>query len=183
MLRAAAAYLAVAWLTVEVASTLFPLFGFGDDAVRVVVIVLATGFVPAMIAAWAFELTPEGFKRDADVDHDSATSRRLTRRVDRLALLALALAVGFFAVDKFVLDPARDARELAVAMEQAREAARSEVAEERRDASIAVLAFQDLSPAGDQGYFADGLAVDLMNQLASVPTLRVTGKSSAFSFK
>ena len=181
--RASAAYVAVAWLIIQVVETLFPVFGLSDDAIRIVIILLAIGFVPAMIFAWAFELTPEGFEREAEVDYDSEVSRRMTRRLDRLFLVALALALGFFAFDKFVLDPARDARELATAMEQAREEGRTEAKEEVRDASVAVLAFQDLSPRGDQQYFGDGLAVDLINQLAEVPELRVTGKTSAFSFK
>jgi TolB-like protein/Tfp pilus assembly protein PilF len=181
--RAGAAYVAVAWFIIQVVETLFPVFGLSDNTIRIVVILLAIGFVPAMISAWAFELTPEGFKREAEVDHDSAVSRRMTRRLDRLFIVALALALGFFVFDKFVLDPARDAQELATAMEQAREEGRTEAEEAVRDASVAVLAFQDLSPRGDQEYFGDGLAVDLINQLAEVPELRVTGKTSAFSFK
>lgn len=181
--RVGAAYVAVSWLIIQVAETLFPVFGLTDTAIRIVVILLAIGFIPAVVAAWAFELTPEGVKREAEVDHDSAVSRRMTRRLDRLFLVALALALGFFVFDKFVLDPARDAREVAAAMEQAREEGRTEAKEEIRDASLAVLAFQDLSRGGDQEYFSDGLAVDLIHQLGNVPALRVTGKTSAFSFK
>jgi len=181
--RAAAAYVAVAWLIIQVVETLFPVFGLSDDAIRTAVILLAIGFIPAMIAAWAFELTPEGFKPEAEVDHDSAISQRMTRQLDRLFLVALALALGFFVFDKFVLDPARDAQELAKATEQAKLEGRTEAAEELRDASVAVLAFQDLSPGGDQEYFGDGLAVDLIDQLGRVAALRVTGKTSAFSFK
>ncbi|UCC14332.1 MAG: hypothetical protein JSW21_13485 [Gammaproteobacteria bacterium] len=181
--RVGAAYVAVSWLIIQVVETLFPVFELSDAAIRVVVIVLAIGFVPALISAWAFELTPEGFKREAEVDHDSAVSRRMTRRLDRLFIVALALALGLFALDKFVLDPARDAEQLATAVEQAREEGRIEAREEVRDASVAVLAFQDLSPGSDQAYFAEGLAVDLINQLGNVPALRVTGRTSAFSFK
>ena len=108
VLRVAAAYVAVAWLVIQVVETLFPVFGLGHVAIRAVVILLAVGFLPAVISAWAFELTPQGFKREADVDHDSPVSRRMTRRLDRFFLVALALAVGYFAFDKFVLDPARD---------------------------------------------------------------------------
>ena len=84
VLRAAAAYVAVAWLVIQVVETLFPLFGFTDAAARAVVIVLAVGFVPAVIAAWAFELTPQGLRREAEVDHDSPASRSNTRRPDRV---------------------------------------------------------------------------------------------------
>jgi TolB-like protein len=181
--RVGAAYVAVAWLIIQVVETLFPVFGLGDGAIRIVVILLAIGFLPAVVSAWAFELTPEGFRREAEVDHDSEVGRRMTRRLDRLFVVALALALGFFAFDKFVLDPARDAAELASATERAREEGRAESRRQVRDNSIAVLAFQDLSPEGDQEYFCDGLAIDLLNQLAGNPDLRVTGKTSAFSFK
>jgi len=183
VVRVGAAYVAVSWLIIQVVETLFPVFGLSDGAIRVVVIVLAIGFIPALISAWAFELTPEGLRREAEVDHDSAVSRRMTRRLDRLFMVALALALGFFALDKFLLDPARDAEQLATAVEQAKEDALMEVREEVRDGSLAVLPFQDLSPEGDQAYFGDGLAVDLINQLGNAPQLRVTGKTSAFSFK
>jgi len=57
--RVAIAYLAVAWLLTEVAGTLFPAFGVPDWGVRFVVILLALGFLPALIISWAYELTPE----------------------------------------------------------------------------------------------------------------------------
>jgi TolB-like protein len=179
----AAAYVAFAWLVIQVVEVLFPVFGLREAAIRVVVILLAIGFLPAVVSAWAFELTPEGFRREAEVDHDSPGSRRMTRRLDRLFIVALALALGFFAFDKFLLDPARDREDLDRAIEQAKQQAEIELRQTVRDRSIAVLAFQDLSARGDQEYFSDGLAVDLINQLGNVPALRVTGRTSAFSFK
>lgn len=68
VLRVAAGYVAISWLVIQVVETLFPMFGLTEAAARGVVIALAVGFVPALILAWAFELTPEGFKRDADAD-------------------------------------------------------------------------------------------------------------------
>ena len=70
---------------------------------------LGIGFVPAVIVAWAFELTPAGFIRDSEVDRGSDAVKASTRRLDRIVMVALALAVGYFAFDKFMLDPARDA--------------------------------------------------------------------------
>ena len=116
VLRVAAAYVAVSWLLIQVVETLFPVFGLSDAAIRAVVIVLAIGFVPAVISAWAFELTPEGLVRDAEVDRAAPSIKAATKRLDRVVMVTLALAVGFFALDKFVLDPARDeAREQAIA--------------------------------------------------------------------
>ncbi len=105
--RVAAGYLALSWLAIQIAETVLPAFGLAD-AVRIVVLVAAIGFIPAIAFAWAFELTPEGFKLDRDVDRESEAVRRLDKRLNRLAMVILALAVGYFAFDKFVLDPARD---------------------------------------------------------------------------
>ncbi len=172
-----------AWLVIQIVETIFPAFGFGDTAIRTVTIVFAIGLIPTVILAWAFELTPEGLKRDSEVDLTQHIAPHSGKKLDRMILVMLALALSYFAIDKFVLDPARDAEELVTAVEQATEKGRTEAKDEIRDSSITVLAFQDLSPEGDQEYFGDGLAVDLINQLSKVPDLRVTGKTSAFSFK
>lgn len=178
VLRAAAAYIAVAWLVVQVVETLFPMFGVGDGAARAVVIILAIGFVPAMIVSWVFELTPEGFKRDSRVDHASPSAVTAAKRLDRLIVVALVLAVGYFAVDKFVVDPARDAE----LREQAREQGRAEaVIGGFGDKSIAVLPFVDMSPENDQAWFAEGIAEELLNLLARIPELRVISRSSSFA--
>jgi TolB-like protein len=181
--RVGAAYVVTAWLIIQVVETLFPIYNLSDAAVRLVVNVLAIGLVPVLVLAWVFEWTPEGLKKERDADHQHPASLRAARRLDRMILVVLALALGYFIFDKFLLDPARDAEKLTSAVEQAREQGRTEAKAEVRDSSVAVLAFQDLSPAGDQAYFGDGLAVDLINQLGKVPDLRVTGKTSAFSFK
>ena len=181
--RVAAAYIVTAWLIVQVVETLFPIYGLSTATVRLVVNLLAIGLVPAVVLAWVFEWTPEGLKKDEGVDHRRAASIQAAKRLDRMILVVLAVAIGYFAIDKFIFDPARDAAKLASAIDEAREEGREEAKKESRDSSIAVLAFQDLSPDGDQAYFAEGLTVDLINQLGNVPGLLVTGKTSAFSLK
>jgi len=176
--RVAIAYVAAAWLLIQVAETLFPVFGFSDLAIRAVVIVLAVGLVPAVILSWAFDWTPEGIRRDSDVTTPAPAAR--TRRFDATIIAMLVLAVAYFAVDKFVLDPVRDRdREARVAADARGDAIRQKYGEN----SIAVLAFEDLSATGDLGYFADGIAEELLNLLAGIPQLRVAGRTSAFSFK
>lgn len=178
VLRVIAAYIAVAWLIIQVVETLFPMFGFSDDAARTVVIMLAIGLLPAVVLSWAFELTPEGLRRDSRVDHSAPSAIAMAKRLDRLIVVALVLAVGYFAVDKFVFDPARDA----ALREQAREEGRAEaLIGSYGDKSIAVLPFADMSPQRDQGWFSEGIAEELLNLLARVPELRVISRSSAFS--
>lgn len=80
--RVAAAYVVAAWLLIQVAETIFPLFGFGDTPARIVVIVLFIGFIPALILAWAFELTPEGLKKESEVDRTQSTTPKTGRKVE-----------------------------------------------------------------------------------------------------
>jgi len=176
--RVALAYVAAAWLLIQVVETLFPVFGLSENAIRVVVILLAVGFVPAVVLSWVFEWTPEGLRRDSEVMVRAPAAR--TRRFDAAIIAMLVLAVAYFAVDKFVFDPVRDeAREAQVAAQARGDAIRQKYGEH----SIAVLAFEDISEVGDLGYFADGIAEELLNLLAKIPELRVAGRTSAFSFK
>src|SRR5210317_127368 len=105
VLRVGAAYVVVAWLLIQVAETIFPLFGFDDTPARIVVIVLAIGLVPSMIFSWVFELTPEGLIRDKDIDRSQIDTSQSGQKLNRIIMVVLALALGYFAFDKFVLDP------------------------------------------------------------------------------
>lgn len=178
--RAGAAYIVTAWLVVQVVETLFPMYGLSDAAARTVVNILAVGLIPVLVLSWVFEWTPEGFKRDAEVDAPTPSSLAAAKRLDRMILAVLALALGYFTFDKFVLEPARDV-ELA---EVARQEGRSEaIIESHGDASIAVLAFENMSPDEEQEFFADGISEEILNLLAAIPELRVVSRSSSFTYK
>ncbi len=129
VLRVGAAYVVAAWLLIQVAETLFPLFGYDETPARIVVIVLAIGFVPSLILAWVFEITPEGLKREKDLDRSQSITGRTAKTLDRAIIVVLALALGYFAFDKFVLTPQRAAAEAERVTEQvelARQEGRSE---------------------------------------------------------
>jgi TolB-like protein len=163
-----------------VVETIFPIYGLPDDAIQAVVTILVVGFVPVLVVSWAFELTPEGLKRDSEVDRSDGRRFGVAKMLDRVIMLVLALALSFFAIDKFVFDPSRDVEMVEEAVEQARVDALVGSYEEK---SIAVLAFTDMSPDRDQEYLSDGIAEELLNLLAKIPELRVISRSSAFSFK
>lgn len=187
VLRIVAAYLVVAWLAIQVVETILPSFGFGDAAVRVITLIAAIGLVPTVVLAWVFEITPEGIRRDKDLDRARLANPRAAKSLDRIILVLLALALTYFAIDKFVLAPqieARRAAQQSEAVQDARAAARSgALVEAYREKSIAVLAFEDMSADKDQEYLSDGIAEELLNLLSKIPELRVTSRQSAFSFK
>ena len=178
--RVAVAYLAGAWLLSEVSATLFPLFGFSDTPVRIIVILLAIGFPLFLVFSWIFEITPEGLKLEKDIRREVSLSRETDKKLDRAIIVLLILAVGYFAVDKFVLEPAR----VVEIVEETTQQARSEaLVESYGDKSIAVLPFVNMSDDPDQEYFSDGISEELLNLLAQIPELRVISRSSAFYYK
>lgn len=193
VLRVGAAYVVFSWLVVQVTETLFPVYGLSDAAIRLVVSLLAVGFLPVVVFAWVFELTPEGLKKERDVDRSSSVAPQTGRRLDRTIMVVLGLALTVFAFDKFVLSPQREvarSEQQAAELERARSEAQStaRAGQEQRpsdlgERSIAVLAFEDLSPEGDQEYLGDGLAEELLNLLAAIPELRVISRTSAFAYK
>jgi adenylate cyclase len=178
--RAATVYVAVAWLLIQVAETTFPAFGLDDAKLRILIVALMIGFIPAVALAWLFEITPEGVKRDRDLDPAGPLAARTNRLLDRAIVALLALGLTYFAVDKFFLSPAREQARV----EEALELGRSAALEEQLGAkSIVVLPFTNMSPDPDQAYFADGIAEELLNLLARIPELRVISRTSAFAFK
>lgn len=187
VLRVAAAYVVTAWLVIQVVETILPAFGYGDVAVRIVTIVFGIGLIPSLVFAWAFELTPEGLKKEKDVDRTQSLAPRTGRKLDRMIMVVLALAFGYFAFDKFVLDPQREAvvrEQFAEQVEEARQEGRSEaLVESYGDKSIAVLPFVNMSSDAEQEYLSEGISEELLNLLVRIPELRVISRTSAFSFK
>jgi adenylate cyclase len=108
VIRVGAAYVLGAWLLIQVAETIFPLFGFDDTPARIAVIVLAIGFIPVVIFAWAFELTPEGLKKESEVERTQSITPNTGKKLDRVIMVVLVFALVYFAFDKFVLDPQRN---------------------------------------------------------------------------
>jgi len=178
VIRVATAYVVAAWLVIQVIETIFPAFGFTDRALRLTVIVLGIGFIPAVVSAWIFELTPEGLKRDEDARETDTKSG--ARFLDRAIIVFLVLGISYFAFDKFVLAPEREA----ALMEQAKTEAKAEaVSGFYGDRSIAVIPFDNLSDDPRQQILADGIAEEVLNLLAGIRKLRVISRTSAFALR
>ena len=145
---------------------------------------LILGFPLAMFFAWAFELTPDGLKKEKDVDHSKSIAPNTGRKLDFTIIGLLVLALGYFGYDKLVLSPAR---EIAL-IEATTKAATEQVSAEPRaltgtDKSIAVLPFVNMSSDPEQEYFSDGITEEILNHLAKNRELQVAARTSVFSFK
>ena len=172
VVRLAGLYLVGAWLIVQVAGTLLPMFGAPEWLARSIVILLAIGFVPALVFGWAFELTSEGLKRDDEVPRAESVAGRNERRMDRMIIVVLVLALGYFAFDKFVLNQRRETAAVAAGLKSV-----------PNEKSVAVLAFSNLSDDKGSEYFSDGISEELLTVLQKIPGLHVAARTSAFSFK
>jgi adenylate cyclase len=182
--RVAAAYVVVAWLIVQVAETILPIFEVPDVFLRGVILVLVLGFPLALFFAWAFELTPDGVKREKEIDREHSATPKTGRKLDRVIILVLLLAVGYFVADKYLLTADQASQPSATAEETVDpEIAAGDGDDSGDKNSLAVLAFDDMSPDNDQEYLADGIAEELLNLLARIPELRLTSRSSSFAYK
>src|SRR2546426_8762922 len=170
VIRFAGLYLVGAWLLTQVASTVLPMFGAPDWLPRSIVILLVIGFVPALIFSWVFELTPQGLKRDEDVPPEESIAPQTARRMNRMIIAVLVLALGYFVFDKFVLAPRR-----AAVPNDSSSAASAK--------SIAVLPFENLSEDKANAYFAEGIQDEILTRLAKVADLKVISRTSTQHYK
>ncbi|HEY5643294.1 MAG TPA: hypothetical protein VIS31_10500 [Woeseiaceae bacterium] len=169
--RVAAAYLVLAWLILQVGDTLAPALRLPDWVNPVLAFFLILGFPLAVFFAWAFEMTPDGLKLEKHVDRERSITPVTGRKLDRTIIVLLALALVYFIYESRIGDAPDSADSPPVAA-----AAVSQP-------SIAVLPFVNMSSDAEQEYFSDGLSEELLNLLAKIPELKVTSRSSAFSFK
>jgi TolB-like protein len=183
VIRMAGLYLVGAWLLVQVAGTVLPMFGAPEWMPRTVVVLLALGFVPALVFAWVFEMTPDGIKRDADVPPEKSIASHTAQRMNRLIVATLVLAVIYFCVDKIVLAPRREAVLVASTTQVAKAAATTQATRKARDNSIAVLPFVNMSDDAANQFFSDGISEELLNVLVRVDGLSVASRTSSFAYR
>ena len=165
--RVAIAYLIVAWLVLQVTDNLAPILELPGIFNKGVFLLLAIGFPIALVFAWAFELTPDGVKKEKELDSAASISKPTGRKLDFIIIGVLAVAVALFTLDKFVWTESADAT--------------ATIANTQK--TIAVLPFLNLSDISEQEHFADGLTEELLNSLAATDGLRVISRTSSFAYK
>jgi TolB-like protein len=188
VIRMAGLYLVVAWLVIQVMETLLPIFDTPGWVLRTLVVLLAVGFVPALLFAWIYELTPEGLKRDADVAPSQAVAGHTARRMDRLIFFGLLALAAVVLADRYW--PQRSAEPMAPADAMPGQVSgdattrhASESASPPAPSSVAVLPFVNMSSDPEQEFFSDGMTEELLNVLAKIPQLQVAARTSVFAFK
>jgi TolB-like protein len=178
VIRMAGLYLVGAWLVVQVAATLLPVFAAPGWVMRVLVGLLAAGFIAALVFSWVFERTPGGFKRDDEIPAGESIAPQTARRMDRMLLVVMALALGYFAFDKFVLTPQRVTGAPDVAATVVPAGTTPDRTTAAIDRGIAVLPFDNLSPDPDNAFFAGGVYEEVLTKLSRIAELRVISRTS-----
>ncbi|MHC4857912.1 MAG: tetratricopeptide repeat protein, partial [Planctomycetota bacterium] len=180
--KVAIVYSAVAWLLLQVSDTLGPALHLPEWFVSAVAFLLILGFPVAIIFAWAFDLTPEGLKRETKAEPAAPVAGKAGNKLNYIVVTALVLALSYFVFDKVILDSGRDTAGTSTAVQVAQQQP-AEIESAKTDNSIAVLPFVNMSSDEEQEYFSDGLSEELLNLLARIPELKVAARTSSFSFK
>jgi hypothetical protein len=183
--RVGIAYIIAAWLIAQVAELAADSFGAPAWVMKMIITMLLLGFPLAVFLAWAYELSPDGLRRESDLQPGQSNTSATARNLDRAIILALIMALAWFSWDKFIADPQRDKADLESALRKAVQEPADEAATAApaTDHSIAVLPFLNMSEDAGNEYFADGLSEELLNMLVKIPELRVAARTSSFSFK
>jgi len=185
--KAAAAYLALGWVVVQITATLVPALNLPSSLVPIVTWIGVIGFPFVIMFSWVYELTPEGLKRESEVDRSASITHITSRRLEYIIISLLVLAIGLFAFDRFVSHRVehavawREAQTTTVPSASTSSAASASPA--ASDNSIAVLPFVNMSDDKANEFFSDGISEELLNLLAKIPQLQVTARTSSFAFK
>ena len=185
--RVGIAYGVAAWIVLQVADLVLENIGSPSWVIQTLMFLVGLGFIAALIIAWAYEMTPEGIKKESDVVRDESVTQHTAKKLDYITLGAVLLLLGFMVLDRFVLERSepilKDAPEPVAKVVPAPVQLELEPASSSDEQSIAVLPFVDMSPEGDQAYFADGIAEEILNVLVKTHSLKVAGRTSSFQFR
>jgi len=180
VIRTSLAYLVLSWVLLQIGDVLFDALHLDDKALTVMLALLALGFIPVVLFSWIYELTPEGVKRESEVDRSHSITPQTGQRLNIVIIVLLVVALALFTWDRFRSgEGTRSSTNQASFHDASDRAVDSEAAQR----SIAVLPFADMSANGDQAYFADGISEELLNVLAQVDGLKVAARTSSFKFR
>ncbi len=175
--KVAAAYIVISWLIIQAASILFPTFDAPQWVMKVFVAVLLLGFLPALVFAWAFEITPEGIKRESEIAADKSVAHHTGRKIVAITVVFAVIAAGllFFQIFRPKVVTVAEAAPVKTLTPETSIAA--------PEKSIAVLPFENLSRDPDNAYFADGIQDEILTRLSKIAALKVISRTSTQKYK
>jgi TolB-like protein len=177
--RVAIAYAIVAWLVVQVADIVFETIGAPAWVMQALMLGLVLGFFVALIFSWAYEVTPEGVKRESEIDRSKSITGVTGRKLDRVITGLLVLALGYFIWESRVADP--DPAPVAATTEESQPIEETETPVS--DLSIAVLPFDNRSNLAEDAFFVDGMHDDLLTTLAKIGSMKVISRTSVMEYR
>ncbi|MFU8895278.1 MAG: tetratricopeptide repeat protein [Gammaproteobacteria bacterium] len=182
--RVAAAYAVAAWLMLQLADILLDNFGAPDWVFKSLLVFLAVGFIVALFLSWAFELTPEGVKRAAEVTPPPGEARP-RKPIDGWIMAGLLVVIAVMVGERVWFADGGDQRPSAApeaALERAAEPTATmtipAVPEAELVRGIGVLPFTNLSPDPDNAFFAGGIHEEVLTRLSRIADLRVISRTS-----
>ena len=178
--RVGIAYAISAWVLLQFVDLVLENIQAPDWIMKVFMLALAVGFPLAIFFAWAFEMTPEGIKKEKDVDRSQSITNTTGRKLDRSIMVILLIAVIYFAWDNFEGSDSIPSHQAQVTDNSSK--AELDLAPVSQN-SIAVLPFVNMSTDADNEFFSDGISEEILNVLASIPDLKVAARTSAFAYK
>ena len=173
--KVAVAYAVVSWLLIQIATQVFPFFEIPNWAVRLVVLLLILGFPVALILSWAFEITPEGIKRESEIGPNKSITHHTGRKIVALTIVLGVAAAGLLA---FQLLRSKSPSAAGVFPSTA-----SSAPVDIPSKSIAVLPFDNLSDDKSNAYFAEGIQDEILTRLSKIAALKVISRSSTQKYK
>jgi len=173
--KIAVAYAVVSWLLIQIATQVFPFFDIPNWAIRLVVLLLILGFPVALILSWAFEITPEGIRRESEVGSRGSIRKQTGRKIVGLTIVAAIIASGLLAF-QFL-------RPTSPAVARVSSTTASSPAAEIPAKSLAVLPFESLSRDPDNAYLAGGIQEEIMTRLAKIADLKVISRTSTQQYQ
>jgi len=178
--RVGIAYAVATWVLLQIVDLVLDNIAAPEWVMQVFMLALAIGFPIAIIMAWAFEMTPDGIKREAEVDRSQSTTAQTGQTLNRIIMGSLVLAVIFL-----IIDPFEEPAQPVVADPATNQASTQTEAQDSGaiDKSVAVLPFANRSTNPDDAFFAEGMHDDLLTQLAKIGSIKVISRTSVLAYK
>jgi TolB-like protein/Tfp pilus assembly protein PilF len=186
--RVGMAYIVAAWVFLQVADLVLEAINAPDWVLQTLMLLIGLGFIAALIIAWAYELTPEGIKREREVQRGESITHHTANKLNHITIALVLVGVAIVVADRLMPEQPEPTAE-AVATSPApvepvaKPAPLAEPPIANDEKSVAVLPFVNMSSDPEQEFFSDGISEEILNVLTRIPGLKVAARTSSFQFK